>query len=137
MSMYTKDVKDPGDIYFLNDDNIAFVKDSESCKAGFNAVASQQEFVEAYGEFGQVSSDLYGLSDSAQTSAETLYGMINGVSAAADGKFLPLSGGQIDHLSVANGLTAKGVIDTDYIKTNSTGDITVRGANNGHGSIDV
>lgn len=47
-----------------------------------------------------------------------------------------MSGGAVDHLSVSNGLTAHGLIDTDYVKTNSTGDITVRGAN-GHGSIDI
>ena len=41
MSMYTKDIKEPGQkIYFLNDDNIAFDKNDMSCVAGFNAVAS-------------------------------------------------------------------------------------------------
>ena len=46
-------------------------------------------------------------------------GKIDGVSAAVDTKFLPLSGGEVNHLSVSNGLTvskgltAYGLIDTD------------------------
>ena len=76
------------------------------------------------------------MSSNVETSAATLDGKIDGVSAAVDIKFLPLSGGAVDHLSVSDGLTAHGLIDTDYVKTNSTGDITVRGAN-GHGSIDI
>lgn len=136
-SMYTKE--DPalsGKIFFLNDANIAFEKKSEGCAAGFNAVASQKEFVEAYGEFGVVSSDLYGLSGKTETSAAALDGRIDAVSASADAKFLPMAGGTIDRLSVSNGLTAYGLLDTKQIKTNSTGNITVRGVN-GHGSIDV
>ena len=107
-----------------------------SCVAGFNAVASQEELTSVYSEVKTVSSDFYKLSSKVETSAATLDGKIDGVSAAVDIKFLPLSGGAVDHLSVNNGLTAQGLIDTDYIKTNSTGDITVRGAN-GHGSIDI
>ena len=137
MNMYTKDIKKPGkEIYFLNDDNIAFDKNRISCVAGFNAIASQEEFVEAYDEFGKVSSDLYALSGKTETSAATLDGKINAVSVAADAKFLPMTGGAIDHLSVSNGLTVHGLIDTDYVKTNSTGDITVRGEGK-HGSIDI
>ena len=135
--MYTKDIKERGQkIYFLNDDNIAFDKNDMSCVAGFNAVASQKEFTEVYSELTAVSSDFYALSSKVETSAATLDGKIDGVSAAADIRFLPLSGGAVDHLSVSNGLTAHGLIDTDYVKTNSTGDIAVRGAN-GHGSIDI
>lgn len=89
-----------------------------------------------YGEFGKVSSDIYGLSGKAEMSAAALDGKIGAVSAVADAKFLPMAGGAVDHLSVSNGLTVHGLIDTDYVKTNSTGDITVRGAN-GHGSIDI
>ena len=118
MSMYTTNSKISREIYFLNDNNIAFTKNDMSCAAGFNAIASQKEFVEAYGEFGKVSSDLYVLSGKTETSAVTLDGKIRAVSAAADAKFLPLSGGAVDHLSVSNGLTAHGLIDTDYIKTN-------------------
>ena len=137
MSMYTKDIKEPSqEIYFLNDDNIAFDKNDMSCAAGFNAIASQKEFTEVYSEVKTVSSDFYALSSNVETSAATLDGKIDGVSAAVDIKFLPLSGGAVDHLSVSDGLTARGLIDTDYVKTNSTGDITVRGAN-GHGSIDI
>lgn len=151
MSIYTKDIKEqePGqEIYFLNDDNIAFIKNDMSCAAGFNAVASQKEFVEAYGEFGAVSSDLYALSGKTETSAATLDGKIGDVSAAADAKFLPMAGGTIDHLSVGNylsindrlsvggGLTVRGLLDTDQIKTNSAGDITVRGVE-GHGGINI
>ena len=135
--MYTKDIKKPGkEIYFLNDDNVAFDKNCISCVAGFNAIASQKEFVEAYDEFGKVSSDLYALSGKTETSAATLDGKINAVSVAADAKFLPMTGGAIDHLSVSNGLTVHGLIDTNYVKTNSTGDITVRGEGK-HGSIDI
>ena len=135
--MYTKDIKKPGkEIYFLNDDNIAFDKNRISCVAGFNAIASQEEFVEAYDEFGKVSSDLYALSGKTETSAATLDGKINAVSVAADAKFLPMTGGAIDHLSVSNGLTVHGLIDTNYVKTNSTGDISVRGEGK-HGSIDI
>ena len=136
MSMYTTNSKISGEIYFLNDNNIAFTKNDMSCAAGFNAIASQEEFVEAYDEFGKVSSDLYALSGKTETSAATIDGKINAVSAAANAKFLPMAGGAVDHLSVSNGLTVHGLIDTDYVKTNSTGDITVRGAN-GHGSIDI
>lgn len=136
MSTYTTNSKISGEIYFLNDNNIAFAKNDMSCAAGFNAIASQKEFVEAYDELGKVSSNLYALSGKTETSAATLDSKIDAVSAAADAKFLPLSGGAVDHLSVSNGLTARGLIDTDYIKTNPTGDITVRGAN-GHGSIDI
>ena len=40
--MYTKDIKEPGqEIYFLNDDNIAFDKNGMSCAAGFNAVRAR------------------------------------------------------------------------------------------------
>lgn len=149
MSIYTKDIKEPGqEIYFLNDDNIAFIKNDMSCDAGFNAVASQKEFVEAYGEFGAVSSNLYALSGKTETSAAALDGKIGDVSAAADAKFLPMTGGTIDHLSVGNylsindrlsvggGLTVRGLLDTDQIKTNSAGDITVRGVE-GHGGINI
>ena len=135
--MYTKDIKKPGkEIYFLNDDNIAFDKNDMSCAAGFNAVASQKEFIEVYSEVKTVSSDFYALSSNIETSAATLDGKIDGVLAAVDIKFLPLSGGTVDHLSVSNGLTMHGLIDTDYVKTNSTGDITVRGEGK-HGSIDI
>ena len=114
MSMYTKDIKEPGQkIYFLNDDNIAFDKNNMSCVAGFNAVASQEELTEVYSEFKNVSSDFYKLSSNVETSAAALDGKIDGVSAAVDTKFLPLSGGAVDYLSVINGLTARGLIDTD------------------------
>lgn len=120
MSMYTKDIKEQGQkIYFLNDDNIAFDKNVISCAAGFNAVASQKEFTEVYSEFKNVSSDFYKLSSNVETSAAALDGKIDGVSAAVDTKFLPLSGGEVNHLSVSNGLTvskgltAYGLIDTD------------------------
>ena len=135
--MYTKDIKEPGQkIYFLNVDNIAFDKNGVSCVAGFNAVASQKEFTEVYSELTAVSSDFYKLSSNIETSAAILDGKIDGVSATVDTKFLPLSGGAVDHLSVSNGLTVHGLIDTDYVKTNSTGDITVRGEGK-HGSIDI
>lgn len=113
-----------------------------SCVAGFNAVASQEELTSVYSEVKTVSSDFYALSSNIETSAATLDSKIDGVSAAVDIKFLPLSGGIVDHLSVSNGLsvskglTAYGLIDTDYVKTNSTGDITVRGEGK-HGSIDI
>lgn len=120
MSMYTKDIKEPGQkIYFLNDDNIAFDKNVISCAAGFNAVASQKEFTEVYSELTAVSSDFYKLSSKVETSAAALDDKIDGVSAAVDTKFLPLSGGTVDNLSVSNGLkvseglTAYGLIDTD------------------------
>ena len=119
MSMYTKDIKEPGQIYFLNDDNIAFDKNDMGCVAGFNAVASQKEFTEVYSEVKTVSSDFYKLSSNVETSAAALDGKIDGVSAAVDTKFLPLSGGEVNHLSVSNGLTvskgltAYGLIDTD------------------------
>ena len=135
--MYTKDIKKPGkEIYFLNDDNIAFDKNDMSCVAGFNAVASQEELTSVYSEVKTVSSDFYALSSNIETSAATLDSKIDGVSAAVDIKFLPLSGGTVDHLSVSNGLTVHGLIDTDYVKTNSTGAITVRGEGK-HGSIDI
>lgn len=119
MSTYTTNSKISGEIYFLNDDNIAFDKNVISCAAGFNAVASQKEFTEVYSELTAVSSDFYKLSSKVETSAATLDGKIDGVSAAVDIKFLPLSGGAVDHLSVSNGLkvseglTAYGLIDTD------------------------
>ena len=141
--MYTKDIKEPGQkIYFLNDDNIAFDKNDMSCVAGFNAVASQEELTSVYSEVKTVSSDFYKLSSKVETSAATLDSKIDGVSAAVDIKFLPLSGGIVDHLSVSNGLsvskglTVHGLIDTNYVKTNSTGDISVRGEGK-HGSIDI
>ena len=120
MSMYTKDIKESGQkIYFLNDDNIAFDKNDMSCVAGFNAVASQEELTSVYSEFKNVSSDFYKLSSKVETSAAALDGKIDGVSAAVDTKFMPLSGGAVDHLSVSNGLkvseglTAYGLINTN------------------------
>ena len=137
MSMYTKDIKEPGQkIYFLNDDNIAFDKNDMSCVAGFNAVASQEELTSVYSEVKTVSSAFYALSSNIETSAAILDSKIDGVSAAVDIKFLPLSGGTVDHLSVSKGLTVHGLIDTNYVKTNSTGDISVRGEGK-HGSIDI
>jgi len=138
MSMYTKDSKEPGEIYFLNDDNIAFGKTEMDCAAGFNAVASQKEFVEAYGEFGAVSSDLYSLSGKTEMSAVALDGKIDAVSAAADAKFLHKSGGAVDHLSVNNGLTAGGELKTDFITVDGNCDISITGAGlRNHGSLNI
>lgn len=140
-SMYTKENPElSGKIFFLNDSNIAFVKNDMSCVAGFNAVASQKEFVEAYGEFGKVSSDMYGLSGKTEVSAAALDGKIGAVSAAADVKFLAKTGGVIDGgLSVQNGLSVGGRLDTEYIKTDDNGKITVTGKKDLglHGGIDM
>jgi hypothetical protein len=80
--MYTKENKKSGiydEIYFLNDNNIAFDKTSMSCDAGFNAVASQKEFVEVYQELSTVSSYFYTLSSKVETSIDTLSAGIDNV----------------------------------------------------------
>lgn len=93
-----------------------------------------------YGEFGKVSSDIYGLSGKAEMSAAALDGKIGTVSAAADAKFLAKTGGVIDGgLSVRGGLSVGGRLDTEYIKTDDDGKITVTGKKDLglHGGIDM
>lgn len=138
MSMYTKYTKTSGDIYFLNDDNIAFDKNGMSCAAGFNAIASQEEFTEVYTEVKTVSSDFYALSSGVEISVAALDGKIEGVSAVADSKFLHLSGGVVDRLSVNTGLTAHGPVSTDYVKIGEHGDISINGTSGAnHGSLNI
>ena len=93
-----------------------------------------------YGEFGKVSSDIYGLSGKAEMSAAALDGKIGAVSAVADAKFLAKAGGVIDGgLSVRGGLSVGGRLDTEYIKTDDDGKITVTGKKDLglHGGIDM
>jgi hypothetical protein len=123
--MYTKENKSGiyNEIYFLNDNNIAFDKTSISCDAGFNAVASQKEFIEVYGEFEKVSADFYELSNKVETSAATLDNNIKSLSTnlstEIDKKFLPISGGSIKNLTVDQDLNVKGNFDIGCIKTNN------------------
>ena len=125
MNMYTNEMKKDKDqeIFFLNDNNIAFDKTSMSCNAGFNAVASQKEFVEVYEEFEKVSADFYELSDKVETSAVTLDNNIKSLSTnlstEIDKKFLPISGGSIENLTVNQDLNVKGNFDAGCIKTNN------------------
>jgi hypothetical protein len=123
--MYTKENKSGiyNEIYFLNDNNIAFDKTSISCDAGFNAVASQEEFIEVYGEFEKVSADFYELSNKVETSAATLDNNIKllstNLSTEIDKKFLPISGGSIENLTVNHNLNVNGDFDAGCIKTNN------------------
>ena len=71
-SAYTTNNKSPTELYFLNDNNIAFDKNSNECSAGFNAIASQQEFTEAYKEFTNISSDFEDFKLCAETSAAVI-----------------------------------------------------------------
>lgn len=41
--------------------------------------------------------------------------------------YLPLSGGSVDHLSVGGGLSVGGLLDTEYVKTDGDGKITITG----------
>ena len=123
--MYTKENKSGiyNEIYFLNDNNIAFDKTSMSCDAKFNAVASQKEFVEVYQELSTVSSDFYALSNKVEISVaaldENIKSLSTDLSTEIDKKFLPISGGSIENLTINQDLNVKGNFDVGCIKTNN------------------
>jgi hypothetical protein len=133
--MYTNEMKKDKDqeIFFLNDNNIAFDKKSTECSAGFNAIASQREFVEAYEEFEAISSDFCALSASTGLSVASLDSDIknlsSGLSTEIDDNFLKLSGGTVDKLNVKTFIVDNHLSITDN-------DISIN-LNKNRGHIDI